>query len=208
MIRAILAALSVSQVVSSYLLHPVTPLNGLSGFSSRARVVSSSRCNAIPYFPIDDECELVEMGWVPRERLPGPSPDIDAEGSVKICMDCLLSNNNPRPNAGLEVCFDFSSDRCRAAQGGSLEAFISHASNPTFGSMVNAKEWNQVSKGPIIAGTPNRGAMQTVLVDVKPSSGRDRCFLWTLQLERRPPRKGCWLVHECIFVDNAYALTL
>ena len=28
-----------------------------------------------------------------------------------------------------------------------------------------------------------------------------------MQQERRPPRQGMWLVHECIFVENAFALT-
>jgi hypothetical protein len=28
-----------------------------------------------------------------------------------------------------------------------------------------------------------------------------------MQQERRPPRQGLWLVHECIFMDNAFALT-
>lgn len=29
----------------------------------------------------------------------------------------------------------------------------------------------------------------------------------TIQQERRPPRQGLWLIHECIFVENAFALT-
>jgi len=155
-----------------------------------------------------DDSELFEMGY-PGEGicLPQPSPELSAEDIVHICMDSLAKNDEPRANAGLEVCFDFSSDRCRAALGGSLENFINFASNPIFASMVNAKEWNVVSVGPVIAGSQTRGAMKTVLIDLKPESGRDRRFLWTLQQERRPPRQGCWLVHECIFVENAFAMT-
>ena len=155
-----------------------------------------------------DDSELFEMGY-PGEGicLPQPSPELSAEDIVHICMDSLAKNDEPRANAGLEVCFDFSSDRCRAALGGSLENFINFASNPIFASMVNAKEWNVVSVGPVIAGSQTRGAMKTVLIDLKPESGRDRRFLWTLQQERRPPRQGCWIVHECIFVENAFAMT-
>lgn len=159
----------------------------------------------------DDECELIEMGYRPREvrSLPCPNPVLSAEEVVKLCMTHLLSNDDPRQNAGLEVCFVFSSDRCRAAQGGTLEAFIEHANNPTFGSMVDAREWSTANVGSIIAGTATRGAMQTVLVDVKPGDGaRDRRFLWTLQQERRPPMQGCWLVHECLFVEAAIHQTL
>jgi hypothetical protein len=93
-------------------------------------------------------------------------------------MDALLQNDNPRKNAGLEVCFYFSSDRCRAALGGSVEDFILYASNPTFGSMTNANEYVVLSVGPIIPATMTRGAMQTVLIRVTPSKGKHRTFLW------------------------------
>lgn len=152
--------------------------------------------------------ELFEMGYSGEGIcLPQPTPELSAEDIVDTCMDSLMTNDDPKANAGLEVCFNFSSDRCRASLGGSLEKFIEFASNPIFASMVNAKEWTKVKVGPIITGSQTRGAMQTVLVDLKPESGRDRRFLWTLQQERRPPRQGCWLVHECIFVENAFAQT-
>jgi hypothetical protein len=135
--------------------------------------------------------------------------DMTAQDVVTTCMNALLQNDKPRNNAGLEVCFDYSSDRCRAALGGSLEEFILYASNPTFGSMTNAIEYTIVNVGTIIPATVFRGAMQTVLINVTPANmgGDCRTFLWTMQQERRPPRQGVWLVHECIFVDIALALT-
>lgn len=107
-----------------------------------------------------------------------PHADMTARDVVTTCMDALLQNDNPRKNAGLEVCFDFSSDRCRAAMGGNVEDFILYASNPTVGSMMNANEFIVLSVGPIILGTMTRGAMQTVLVKVTPSKGDHRTFLW------------------------------
>ena len=168
-----------------------------------------ARVKHLHSLPYDDrECELYQMGYSGEGiYLPQPTPDLSAEDVVRMCMDYLLTNEEPKANAGLEVCFNFSSDRCRAALGGSLENFVLYASNPTFGSMINAKEWTKVKVGPIVPGTNTRGAMQTVLVDLKPASGRDRRFLWTMQQERRPPRQGCWLVHECVFVENAFFLT-
>ena len=137
-----------------------------------------------------------------------PSRCYDAMEVVQLCMDALLHNSEPYANAGLEVCWNFSSDRCRAAQGSSLEKFIQFAKNPVFGSMVDAQTWRVSSTGPLIPGTPTRGAMQTVLAEVVPGQGRTREFLWTLQRERRPPRQDCWLVHECLFKDAAYEQTL
>lgn len=82
---------------------------------------------------------------------------------VEIALDHLGASDEVGINAGLEVCFNFSSDNCRAALGGTLEKFIAYASNPTFGSMIRAREWSKVCVGPLIAGSPTRGAMQTVL---------------------------------------------
>ena len=98
----------------------------------------------------------------------------------------------------------------QAALGGSIEAFRDYATNPVFSHLVNCRGWKLVSVGPVIEGTPTRGAMQTVLIDVvaDPTDDPPRQFLWTLQRERRPPRQGCFLVHECIYVRNAYDLTL
>lgn len=42
--------------------------------------------------------------------LPTPHPDLDAPGVVQTCMTALLDG---KENAGLDVCFSFSSDRCR-----------------------------------------------------------------------------------------------
>lgn len=130
-----------------------------------------------------------------------------ASDVVHLCMDTLQTNNEIYANAGLEVCWNFSSDRCRASQGGSLDNFIAFAGNPVLSSMICSHEWKMVSTGNLIAGTKTRGAMQTFLVDVT-KGDRTRRFLWTLQQERRPPRQGCWLVHECIDTQQAYQLTL
>jgi hypothetical protein len=148
------------------------------------------------------------MGIIDEVYIPFPHSGYTGLDVVEMCMDKMSQNDEPYHHAGLEVCFNFSSDRCRAAQGGSLEAFIQFASNPVFASMVNNVEWNILSTGPIIPGTQTRGAMQTVLVNVSPVKGQQRKFLWTLQQERRPPRQGCWLVYECIDVKNAYSQTL
>lgn len=106
-------------------------------------------------------------------------PTVQTPESVVIqCMDAMQQNDVPWLNHGLEICFDFSSDRCRAALGGSLDEFISYASNPTFGSMTNAKSYEIVNVGPIIAGTPTRGSLQTVLVKVTQEKWEDKHFLW------------------------------
>lgn len=194
------------------------------------------------------------------EDIAFPCPDIDAVQVTTLCLDAL--KNMRRSDLALEVCFNFSTDRCRAAVGGSLEKFLQYAANPVFGALVHCDDYEIVSIGPIIPGGQHRGAMQTVLLDVQKQQEKGvgganqvveqqqqkkrptaeeraaarrrqerlqrqerdddddndkeepvvddgkRRFLWTLQKERRPPRQDCWLIHEVLFVKNAYALTL
>ncbi len=118
-----------------------------------------------------------EMSQSPAPAVFSPA-DMNAQQVVTTCMDAMIRNDFPYENAGFETCFDFSSDRCRAALGGSLEDFITYAHNPTFGSMKNALDYSILNVGPIVPGSTTRGAMQTVLVRVTPQKGGDRTFLW------------------------------
>jgi hypothetical protein len=165
----------------------------------------------------DEECDF---GTDPNRILPDkcielamPNESISPLEVVSTCMSYLQTNDEPKPDSGLEVCYNFSSDSCRAANGGSLEAFLKYANNPVFQSMVNCHEWEVLNVGPEIPGTNTRGAMKTVLIkvvqkQVEGEQRNDRRFLWTLMRERRPPRQGCFLVHECISVENAFAHTV
>ena len=86
----------------------------------------------------------------------------------------------PSPNAGLERCFNFADNMCRAAVGGSsssnaagttLEAFIKYASNPVFAKMVGCAgfEFEEVS---VLAGSETRGALATCVVRITTREGQ------------------------------------
>jgi hypothetical protein len=183
----------------------------------------------------DEKSNLASVIY--NDFMPHPNPSVNALEVVQLCMETLLGRQpfSLYENSGLEVCFEFSSDRCRAANGGSLEKFIQYASNPVFGFLTDASSYSILSVGPIIPSTLNRGAMQTVLMEacqtrftktetpspratVEPSAAPSssngptnqperKRFLWTLQQERRPPLQGCWMIHEVIYVRNAINLT-
>lgn len=164
--------------------HPV-----LSRPRRRSTIAATSQSNIIEYDDI----------------LPNPNPDIKPIEVVQFCMDVMMTKDN---NEGLEVCFNFSSDFLRAPFEGKLEKFIQHANNPVFGPLVKCTKYDIVNQGPLIEGTNTRGAMQTFLMDIiSPGSEEPRRYLWTLQKERRPPRSGCWLVHECLYVKYAFQQT-
>lgn len=184
---------------------PFTSRNKIKFRLSRIAAVDEGKLDSIPF-----DNQSLEY----NDFLPQPGPNWEALEVVHACMKTLLEQRE----AGLEVCFNFSSDRCRAAQGGSLETFIQHASNPVFGYLVNCETYDIVSVGPIIAGTSTRGDMQTVLMDayqeipddaggLDPDLFRKR-FLWTLVKERRPPRQGFWLIHECVYTKKIGELTV
>lgn len=102
------------------------------------------------------------------ELVARPTPELDGLQVVNICMEALQEKT---ANAALEVCFGFSSDRCRAAVGGTLEEFVRYADNPVFGTLVNCDTYKILSVGPIIPGASSgmgarRGEMQTFLVEI------------------------------------------
>ena len=126
-----------------------------------------------------------------------PSRDYAPTEVLQMCMDGLMENNEPYSNAGIEICWNFSSDQCRAAHQGSFEKFIEFAT-PAFSHMANAEGWTLHSKGALIEGTATRGPMQSFLVSVVSKSGmEERNVHWVLQRERRPPNQDCWLIQEC-----------
>lgn len=160
----------------------------------------------------DEECDLgTDLHHKLPDKcieLPMPNQSMLPLDVVSICMDYLQKNDDPKQDSGLEVCYNFSSDSYRASNGGSLENFLRYANNPTFQSMVNCKEWEVLNVGPEIEGTNTRGAMMTVMIKVvqkdipEQQVKNDRRFLWTLMKERRPPRQGYFLVHECIVLED------
>lgn len=93
-----------------------------------------------------------------------PNPGLTSLEVATLLMDALQNTSNPQQS--LELCFLFSSDRCRAAVGGSLHEFVKYANNPTFGSLVHCQDWQVLSVGPIIPGSTHRGDMQTVLIEI------------------------------------------
>ena len=110
----------------------------------------------------------VSMENMYSDLLPNPNPTFQALDVVTACMDTLVQNRHDT-KIGLDVCFAFSNDRCRAAIGGNINEFYQYATNPTFAYLTSSVSYRIVSIGPIINGTAHRGSMQTVLMEVIPS---------------------------------------
>eukprot|EP00527_Entomoneis_sp_CCMP2396_P002086 CAMPEP_0198143440 /NCGR_PEP_ID=MMETSP1443-20131203/7539_1 /TAXON_ID=186043 /ORGANISM="Entomoneis sp., Strain CCMP2396" /LENGTH=206 /DNA_ID=CAMNT_0043806677 /DNA_START=93 /DNA_END=713 /DNA_ORIENTATION=- len=181
------------------------------GFSSNRPRLALVSDDDLSSWPLSENSAFSAHGAILNEYndfLPQPGPDWEAVNVVHACMQTLLEHRD----AGLEVCFNFSSDRCRAALGGSLDKFNEFATNPIFSYLVKCANYDIVNVGPIIAASNTRGEMQTVLMDANQPGGSEarnsKRFLWTLQKERRPPRQGFWVIHEVIYTNNAHRLTM
>jgi hypothetical protein len=182
---------------------------------SRARY-SNAFSGVLRYGAIDDSNDDGPSDFgssSPESLTPLPTSNdfMTPEKVVTTCMSNLQRNGR----AGLEICYNFSSDACRMGQGGTLESFLQHVNNPVFQSMVDCARWEVENVGTEIPATPTRGSMQTVLVYVVPrvsadesDQRNDRKFLWTIIKERRPPRQGHCLVHECIALGSAFDQTI
>ena len=114
------------------------------------------------------ENQAASMERMYSDLLPNPNPTFQAIDVVTACMDTFLQNPHDT-KIGLDVCFAFSNDRCRAAIGGNINEFYQYATNPTFAYLTSSVSYQVVSIGPTINGTAHRGAMQTVLLEVIPS---------------------------------------
>mmetsp|Transcript_28632 Transcript_28632/g.58531 ORF Transcript_28632/g.58531 Transcript_28632/m.58531 type:complete len:243 (-) Transcript_28632:186-914(-) len=166
---------------------------------------------------VSDEFQRLSDNIVSVDSLPDfPDPSLKPEDVVLGLVRGLQHNDDPEQDSGLRRCFYFSNDMCKAAVGGdgegraggvSVENFIKYAKNPTFNSMVYCTAFHREPLN-IIPGTETRGAMATQVVTFVREGGEERKFLWTLQQERRPPMEGCWLVRQCLFMENAIQLTL
>ncbi|CAJ1937986.1 unnamed protein product [Cylindrotheca closterium] len=97
-----------------------------------------------------------------------PNPELNGLEVATLCMNAL---QHEMPQKSLEICFNFSSDRCRAAVGGTLEEFVRYAANPVFGKLVRCPSYDIISVGPIIPGSNVRGDMQTILIQLSKGDG-------------------------------------
>ena len=152
-----------------------------------------------------------------------PSPDLAPTQIVEACFGGLQTPDEPLPDAGYERLFHFCTYTCRKAitarmGADSLANFTKHTElSPAVQPFTRAARIRIVDEPTIIAGTPTRGPMATVGVDVfiapsfRHASGYEKesdapealRFAIRLQQERRPPKN--WLITEILDTRYAFA---
>ena len=80
--------------------------------SSNGAISESSSSSCFPKLlrATKDDTTIIEYD----DFLPSPIPNFNATDVVELCMKCLIDGSG---GSGLEVCFEFSSDRCRVRCG-------------------------------------------------------------------------------------------
>eukprot|EP00962_Isochrysis_galbana_P027598 scaffold8679_cov121-Isochrysis_galbana.AAC.8 len=138
-----------------------------------------------------------------------PAPSLAPERVVELCLRGLQQQDR---RAGLQLNWQFASGMIRSIHRGEFEKFVTWSENsPVFGTMLGCDGFTlEMDTLLLIPGTPTRGDMAKLVVDIIPrrATSRPRRFLWTLQQERRPPLAGCWLVTQVIAIDKALELTV
>ena len=152
-----------------------------------------------------------------------PSPDLEPIEIVNACFGGLQQPDEPLPDAGYERLFHFCTYTCRKAitarmGADSLANFTKHTElSPAVQPFTRAARIRIVDEPTIIQGTPTRGPMATVGVDVfiaptfRHASGYEKesdapealRFAIRLQQERRPPKN--WLITEILDTRFAFA---
>ena len=104
-----------------------------------------------------------------------PSPDLSPEGVVLTLCRGLQQNHVPAENASLRRLFRFCTYECRAAlttrkgyKDPTGDRFVQHAEVYT---LLGCSEFALVAESTLIPGTPTRGALATIAVDVAEALG-------------------------------------
>ena len=119
------------------------------------------------------------------DTLPEPSPELSAKEVVRLQVDALGRNDEPREDAGIEAAFNFASpDNKRVT--GPLRRFRTLFDTPAYGPMID-HQGATYSEAEVEDGTARIG----VILQTE-SEGRVG-YLFRLSLQSSPPHEDCWM---------------
>jgi hypothetical protein len=116
---------------------------------------------------------------------PVPSPSLSPDDVVRIEMTALQYNDDPSPDAGMAIVFDFASP-ANKVRTGPLAKFIRGVKTPTYAPMIGCKS---VKYWPPAVKDGNAEEM----VDVKDSQGIDFYYVFQLSKQADPQYLDCWM---------------
>jgi len=121
-----------------------------------------------------------------------PNPNLSPADVVRIQLSALQHNDEPTPNAGIEIAFQFAAPTNRAITG-PIDRFIKLVKNPLYAPMLNFVS-AEVEEGEC-------GEEEATLrVTVQAQLGEWVRYVFSLERQIEYPYSGCWMtagvVHE------------
>ncbi len=118
-----------------------------------------------------------------------PDPRLTADEVVRIQLEALANNDDPHPDAGIEITFRFASPDNRRLTG-PLPRFIELVKNPVYGPMVNHTEAEY--------GNPvQREGRMMIPVLLTAENGGKAAYIFVVG-QQTEECEGCWMT-EAVF---------
>ena len=121
----------------------------------------------------------------PADTLPEPSPTLSAMEVVRLQVEALGQNDEPREDAGIEAAFTFASPANKRATG-PLRRFRTLFDTPAYGPMID-HQGATYSEAAIDGDTARIG----VILQTE-REGRVG-YLFRLSRQASPPHEDCWM---------------
>ncbi|MEP0546721.1 MAG: DUF4864 domain-containing protein [Rhodothermales bacterium] len=127
---------------------------------------------------------------VPAAAQPVPSPDLTPEEVVRLQVEALQHNDEPRPDAGIETAFRFASPSNRRATG-PLARFAAMVKGPVYGDMLGfeSAEYGEMRV---------EGDLAAQRVTLVQSDGRRVRFVFGLSKQTAGRCAGCWMTDTVV----------
>jgi hypothetical protein len=122
-----------------------------------------------------------------------PDPDLEPSEVVQIQLEALKHNDDPFPDAGIALVFNFASPSNRT-QTGPLPRFADMIHNG-FGEMLNYREAHLL---PMAV----RDGMALQPVELVGRDGAIHRYVFVLARQTEPPYRGCWMTDSVIGDPN------
>ncbi|MEM1125802.1 MAG: DUF4864 domain-containing protein [Bacteroidota bacterium] len=134
----------------------------------------------------------------PSDADPQPSPSLSPEQVIRLQVEALQRNDQPRPDAGIEVAFRFASPANKQATG-PLGRFTQMVKGPAYRAMLG---FERAEYGPIrVQG--DRAAQRVTLVQ---PDGQRVSYVFGLSKQTSGTYEGCWMT-DSVMRDAQQART-
>ena len=123
-----------------------------------------------------------------------PNPDLTPEQVVAVQLNALKNNDDPSPDHGIGIAFNFASPGNKASTG-PLPRFIRMVKNPVYRPLLNHRSHTREA----IEIFDDIARQRVTVVD---TGGRRIVYVFVLSKQAEPPCEDCWMTDSVMRVDD------